>query len=365
MKTRIIPFFIPHAGCPYRCVYCDQRVITSQEGQVRGEDVARTIAEYLATGGEEERWEVAFYGGSFTALPPSKQRELLLPAFRVLQEGRIEAIRVSTRPDCLDEERLALLMAYGVTLVELGVQSMDDRVLRLAGRGHTATAVVEAAALLRSWGFNWGAQLMPGLPGAGPASDLFTARQIAALEPDVVRIYPAVVLAGTELHRMLEKGKYKPLSIEEAVERTVEMRLIFEERGIPVIRTGLQESPGLAAKVVAGPYHPAFGELVEGEIYFRQVDYYLEKIVQGGISCRKIKVAVNPQEVSKAIGHGRSNVRRWQEKRGIQVEVVGKEEVEAGNIVFLAVDEEKVKVEVKRQDFIKAWREKEKEGKKE
>lgn len=308
VKTSIIPIFIPHIGCPYRCVFCNQWRITGRRGVPDGNAVARTIKEYVTSAAEERHWEVAFYGGSFTAIPMALQEELLAPAHEALQQGRIQAIRCSTRPDCIDEEILSRLKRYGLSTVELGVQSMDDIVLAKAKRGHTAQDVVTATALLREHGFTVGHQLMPGLPGEDWDSLRDTTAAICRLRPDIARIYPVVVIADTELADMYRQGDYTPLSVHEGVLRAAYMKQAFVEAGIQCIRTGLQATEDLddPAQVLAGAYAPAMGEMVDT----RRYRILLFRLLDEAVRQDSVVVSYNRRDTSRVRGYGGSTVKQ-------------------------------------------------------
>lgn len=280
MQTSIIPIFIPHIGCPHRCVFCNQWQITGHQGLPSPDEVRRLIASYTASARTPRRWEAAFYGGSFTAMPAAVQERLLQPAYEALQAGTIAAIRCSTRPDCITPEILQRLQHYGITCVELGVQSMDDAVLQQAQRGHTAGDVVAATALLRQYGFIVGHQLMPGLPGEDWSSLVRTTQAICQLQPDLARIYPVAVLEGTELAARYRSGAYRPLTIHEGVVRAAYMKQHFLEHDIHCIRTGLQATEDLDddTQVLAGAYTPAMGELVDTRRYNRQLLPFLRSL---------------------------------------------------------------------------------------
>lgn len=273
MRRAIIPLFIPHDGCPYRCTFCNQWRITGRDESVTAATVASTIEAYLASTNKDYHWEAAFYGGTFTALPRERQAALLAPATAALRAGKLEAIRLSTRPDCIDAGSVAFLRAAGVTTVELGVQSLDDTVLALAKRGHRAAAVKPAVELLRAGGLQVGIQLMPGLRGESFLTLRRTIRAVRALQPDLVRIYPVLVMADTELAAEYEAGKYTPLSLAAAVMVTAWWRMYLARAGIPVIRMGLQATAELdsGTGLLAGPYEPAFGEHVIETIYGRRL----------------------------------------------------------------------------------------------
>ena len=267
---------------------------------------------------EERHWEVAFYGGSFTAIPMALQEELLAPAHEALQQGRIQAIRCSTRPDCIDEEILSRLKRYGLSTVELGVQSMDDVVLARAKRGHTAQDVVTATALLREHGFTVGHQLMPGLPGEDWDSLQDTTAAICRLQPDIARIYPVVVIADTELADMYRKGEYTPLSVHEGVVRAAYMKQAFVETGIQCIRTGLQATEDLddPAQVLAGAYAPAMGEMVDTRRYCRQLFAVLDCLGDVG----EVIVEYNRRDTSRVRGYKNTTVKKVRNRYSFSVQ---------------------------------------------
>ena len=266
-RKLIIPVFVPHMGCPHDCCFCNQRTISGQTEPPGEGDVRRIVKDYMAIADNYGSVEVAFYGGSFTAIPPAQQ-EMYLKTARDSVGGRVVPFRVSTRPDCIDLSTLQLLRQYGVATIELGAQSMCNDVLMASGRGHLAEDTVRASDLIRQESFVLGIQTMLGLPGSSKAIELDTARRIIELKPSLVRIYPTIVLEGTELARMYSSGTYKAMDLEMAVEISAEIIPAYEKNGITVIRTGLQSSDNISenGKIVAGPYHPAFGELVRSRI---------------------------------------------------------------------------------------------------
>lgn len=326
MKTSIIPIFIPHIGCPHRCVFCNQWQITGHHGIPSPDDIRKIIASYTTAAGEKRHWEAAYYGGSFTAIPVSLQEELLQPAYEALVKGDIQAIRCSTRPDCIDPSVMERLHRYGMTIVELGVQSMDDQVLVKAKRGHTAAQVVEATRLLRNSGFIVGHQLMPGLPGEDWDSLEKTTAAICHLQPDIARIYPVAVLDNTELAQMYRLGEYAPLTIEEGVRRAAHMKQAFIDSGIRVIRTGLQATSDLddATQVLAGAYTPAMGEMVDALRYRKKIFNFLDTVVE-----LKVTIAYNRRDTSRVHGYKNQTVHEaqgrypfsivWQEDNTIPV----------------------------------------------
>jgi histone acetyltransferase (RNA polymerase elongator complex component) len=276
MSLLVIPVFISHQGCPHRCVFCDQYSITgsreSNDRPVTPEAVKETIEEWLSRPSKEQKKEVqvAFYGGSFTGLDVARQRELLEVVKPFIDNGSVNSIRISTRPDYIDEKGTILLREYSVSIVELGIQSLDSDVLAASARGHTVQQSEGAIRLLKRKGFTVGAQIMCGLPGDSTGSLLATAKKVAQLGPDLIRIYPALVIKGSGLEKLYQDGNYRPLSLSKAIALTGRIKTIFDEHQIPVIRMGLQPSSDLEQKVVAGPYHPAFGELVISRNLFRK-----------------------------------------------------------------------------------------------
>ncbi len=313
----IIPFFIPHAGCPHRCVFCSQPRITGQASSVRPEDVPQTIEAYLATAKPAIRNEVAFYGGSFTALLPAVQAAYLGAIQAFLDDDRVSAIRLSTRPDRIDPEVLLLLGRYRVRTVELGAQSLSDPVLAWSGRGHSAADTVRAAGLLRDRGFQVGIQLMAGLPGDTDASFHETIRRTIALRPDCVRIYPLLVLTGTELARQYRNGTYKPLELDEAVALCRDALEAFSDAKIPVIRMGLPATASLAepGAILAGPAHPAFRQLVESAVWLDRMRRMLRgRATRNGA----VQFLVHPADLSSVIGAGRKNIGLVRKEFGIQ-----------------------------------------------
>ena len=320
-KPLIVPIFIPNQGCPHRCVFCDQEKITSQPAlPMNGQTVHELLEQARRSGpffGRAHR-EIAFYGGTFASLPEKRIRELLGIVAPYLQEGIFHSVRVSTRPDSLDEKKAILLKALGVTTVELGSQSMDDDVLRTTGRGHTAGDTEEAAALLREHGFKVGIQLMPGLPGDSAEKFCTTVQRVIRIKPDMVRLYPVVVIRGTELAQWFVTGRYRPFSLEEAIRVCAESCLGLEEAGIPVIRIGLMASPSLReqGQVLGGPWHESFGHLVRSEVFHRRIAPFLPA---PGVA-KSICIRVPAREAALLRGHRNEGIRRIQEKTRASVD---------------------------------------------
>ena len=268
-RRSIIPIFIPHLGCPNDCVFCNQKRISGCMRPAEPRDVVRAIEEALACGAEGA--EAAFYGGSFTAIPEGEQEALLGAAQGYLHDGRITSLRLSTRPDAIDERTLERLERFGVRTVELGAQSMCDDVLLRSGRGHTAADTVRAAELIKRSGFSLILQMMTGLPGSDDERDIETARRIIALRPDGVRIYPTVVIRETSLYDMLLAGEYREHTVEDAVRVCARIVPMLENAGIAVIRLGLNPTDDLSGgDAVGGAYHPALGEMVRSRIMLQK-----------------------------------------------------------------------------------------------
>jgi histone acetyltransferase (RNA polymerase elongator complex component) len=307
----IIPFFIPHEGCPHGCVFCNQNRITGSVEMVQPEQVLPTINRYRSTYRQNpRRVEVAFFGGSFTGIPVQLQINYLENAYAALMQGLIDGIRLSTRPDYIDQAVLDRLKRYGVDTIELGVQSMDDIVLKKSGRGHSADHVRTSASLILDNGFNLGLQMMIGLPGDTADADRYTALEISRIKPDFVRIYPTLVVRDTPLEDMYKSGRYKPLELDEAVEICKDITEIFIKNGIEVIRIGLQTTDMIneGRDVVAGPFHPAFRQLVDAELIRTVIERVLEYKTKpdGGF----LLIETNPSIISSVVGVRRESIKR-------------------------------------------------------
>lgn len=310
MKHYNIPIFIPHLGCPYDCIYCDQKKIAAQTQIPTDDAIISTIEQYLSTIPATAQVELAFFGGSFTAIPISAQEAFLRLIQPYLESGRIQGIRISTRPDCIDTDGLDLLKGYGVKTIELGVQSLDDEVLQLSSRRYKTQDVRLSSALIKEKGFRLGIQLMVGLPGDTYERDIKTAKETIKLAPQMVRIYPTLVIAGTQLDKMWQAGKYRALSLEKAITVCKDMRRLFTAASIPVIRMGLYPGEELRAAGVikAGPFHPAFGELVEQAIFRDQAESALRQHIDRFGSTERLYINVNERDLSKLLGPQRTNL---------------------------------------------------------
>ncbi len=306
MKHANIAIFVPHLGCPHQCAFCNQRHITGFSVEPSATDVYEAVRIAFASGQNTQNCEIAFFGGSFTAIERNYMLELLTAASNCIKEHKLYGIRISTRPDCINEEILEILKKYHVTSIELGAQSMSDDVLHSNERGHTSNSVIKASKLIKSYGFELGLQMMTGLYKSNFELDRFTARQIIELKPTTVRIYPTITLKNTTLEELYLCGKYIPYSLSESVELCTDLLQMFENAGISVIRLGLHSID--KESYVAGPWHPAFRELCDA-MRFRNI---IEKnIVKNG----NYIVKVNPADVSKVLGQKRSNIDYFKDKK--------------------------------------------------
>ncbi len=315
MKHTNIPIFIPHLGCPFTCLFCNQRRISAAQ-EVKPGDITAIIENHLNTVDlDETRVELAFFGGNFTAIAQKLQESYLQAVHPYLHKGMISSIRISTRPDCIDVSNLRFLMKWGVRTIELGVQSFNDEVLKASARGYMSADIFKACHLIREHGFKIGLQLMIGLPGDNYRRDMESTSQAIDLRPDMVRIYPTLVIAATELENMYLQGLYAPLSLEAAVRTTAAMFKQFQTHNIAVIRMGLQPAEELRSTgtVIAGPFHPAFGELVEQEVFKEQATEAIRAFRKLHKSVQFLDLWVNPRDISKLVGHKRQNLYDLQE----------------------------------------------------
>lgn len=322
MKSKyIIPIFVPHRGCNNQCVFCNQRKISGQIKDLTAKEVKDIIDNYLSINNEVNytNIQVAFYGGSFTGIEKEKQIEFLKIAKQYIDDKKIDSVRLSTRPDYIDEDILSYLKEYGVKTIELGVQSLNEKVLIASKRGHNSEVVEKSAILIKENGFELGLQMMLGLPSSNKEFEIETANRIIQLKPNIVRIYPTLVIKDTQLEEMYNQGVYVPYTIEEAVDICAEILPKFEENNITVIRIGLQATDNIndGKDVVAGPFHPAFGEMVRQRIFRNQIE---ERIKELNSNC--IMVKCNRKDVSKVLGNRRSNYIYIKEKYGVELKVI-------------------------------------------
>jgi len=303
-----IPIFVPELGCPFQCIFCNQRKITDGNKIPNADETRSLIDEYLALYPRgQHHIEIGFFGGNFTGLPLDEQESYLQVAYSFLESGKVQGIRLSTRPDYISEQGLHPLKNYGVTTIELGAQSMDDEVLMQSSRGHTAGDVEMASQMIVAYGFRLGLQMMVGLPGDTMEKSLFTVRRIIELGASETRIYPVLVIKGTKLAEWYEQGKYKPLSLEEAVQWVKQLLPLFEEAGVDVTRVGLHGATRLlhGKELLAGPCHDSFRELAMTEVWWDRLK---------GLGHRakgiEVVIAVHPSQYNFAIGYYGKNRKR-------------------------------------------------------
>lgn len=317
MNPYIIPVFIPHQGCPQKCIFCDQASIT-------GRDISPLTVKWVLSVVEEglsrkrKAWrreiQVAFYGGTFTGLGATLQGEILSTVLPFWKEKKIHSIRISTRPDYINSEKIVLLKRYPIKTVELGIQSMSDLVLIKARRGHSSADNLRAVRMLKEAGFQVGAQIMVGLPGEDREEILPTLEPLFAYKPDFIRIYPTLVLKGTILADLYRERHYHPLTLQEAVEICRDIIIRCRERGIPVIRMGLQADASLEKNLISGPYHPAFGQIVKAEAMKSRVLKKLEPF--RGLD--EVEIWVAPGAISLLTGFKRQALNDLREKSKIR-----------------------------------------------
>lgn len=331
MKRHVnIPIFVPHLGCPHQCSFCNQRSITGREA-FSLDEMEQAIGQALSTVERDAEVEIAFFGGSFTGIERSLMIEILDRVQPYLASGVVAALRCSTRPDYINEEVLAILKRYGMKTVELGIQSMSDSVLSACHRGHTAQDSENAAALLIKHGFSFVGQMMVGLPSASPESERKTAEAICRLGAVGARVYPTVVFQKTPLCEQARQGKYTPLSLSEAVSRTADCVQILRKNGVKLLRVGLQASEALSdpAEVFGGPAHSAIGELVESELYLREI----LSLLQGERLAPYLRIFVAKGCASAAAGQKKRNKTYLCDRFGFRgVRVMECEQLSKGDI---------------------------------
>ena len=333
-KQYIIPIFVPHLGCPNDCVFCNQKSISGQTKMVTSSDVKNIIEKYLKSFENEKAYkEVAFFGGSFTGIEKDKQEELLSVANEYVKNKKIDSIRISTRPDYINKDILKMLKKYGVKTIELGVQSTNDYILKRSKRGHNFEDVKKASKLIRRYRFNLGHQIMVGLPESNRLDEINSAKDLIKLKPKMVRIYPVLIIKNTELEKEFAEGTYYPISLTQAIERSKELVYIFEKKKIKVIRIGLQPTEEISSpeyeesQVVAGPYHPAFRQLVESSIWY---DNILAKIKKLNVKVKEAEIVINPIDENNVIGHKRENILKLKETYDLDLKVRKEEKIKQG-----------------------------------
>lgn len=358
VKHYNIPIFIPHLGCPYDCIYCNQKIIAAQIEIPEPRDVTRIIEQYLSTIPVGAAVEVAFFGGSFTAINRKQQEAYLQAVQPYLQQGRIESIRVSTRPDCIDETVLDLLTHYGVKLIELGVQSMSERVLQASSRKYGPIDVYKSCHLIKERHLDLGIQLMVGLPGDSYIQDIETTLKVISLRPEVVRIYPTLVIADTALEAMWNRGEYNPLGLDEALTICRDMFLLFQKENIKVIRMGLYPGEELRRDgvVKAGPFHSSFGELVEQQIFKKQAGDAIRLYRERVGSHSRLDLYVHFRDVSKMTGRQKIILNELQEEWALDaLRLIGQPERERNWIGVSAGGSATIELVLTRRQFLGFW----------
>ena len=330
----IIPIFVPHEGCPHNCVFCNQDRITGSNDEVTAQTVRNTINDYLETiQNKNATIEVSFFGGTFTGIREEKQRELLEVAKEFKDKKRIDKIRLSTRPDYINNYILTYLKEYGVDIIELGVQSLDEDVLKKAGRGHSAQDVINASKLIKEYEFVLGHQIMPGLPGYTFEKDINTTKASLEMKPDICRIYPSLVIRDTPMEKMYKCNEYVPYSLEEAVDISKVMYEMYRKNNVNVIRIGLQptESINEGGDIIAGPFHPSFRELVEGSLL---ADIILENMKEE----KNVLIHINSKDLSKLYANKKLYFNKLKENNKI-ILVKQNDKIERGHINLCLKDE--------------------------
>ena len=338
MKLRplVIPVFIPHEGCPHRCIFCDQAAITQTPNKLPfgAELISQALERYQSHGRNPDRpTEIAFFGGNFLGLPDDKIVALLNAAARGVDQGRFDSIRFSTRPDTIGNQKMDLIAPFPIKTIEIGAQSMDDRVLTAAHRGHSVQATVRAVERLKKEQYQTGLQLMVGLPAENQQTIEMNSTAVCELAPDYVRIYPTLVLANSPLAAAFHQGCYQPLALGEAVRRTASLVVRFLKKRIAVIRMGLPADVAIdSAQLLAGPYHPAFGHLVYSEIF---LDMAIRELESSNSNGQTIALHVHPRSVSKMRGLKNRNIETLRENFHFQsVEIVPDDSLKEDQILF-------------------------------
>jgi len=333
-KHVIIPFFVPHLGCPYDCVFCNQKKIAGVEDDLTAETIHKNVEiinKSLVT--KNFHLEIAFFGGSFTGINQNKQEELLSAANFWFKKGIIKDIRISTRPDYINEVILENLTKYNVSIIELGVQSLDEGVLKATNRGHTVEDVIFSSSLIKDYKIKLGLQMMIGLPEDNYEKDILTAKKIISLSPNFVRIYPTLVIRNTYLEKLYNSGYYTPLTLNESISISKELYKLFKKNNIDIIRMGIQPTENItfSKDVIAGPFHPAFRQLVESELYRDSIEKTIKKMK----SIKYITFEVNPKDISKLVGNRKSNFLFLQKKYNIhQINIINNSSLKRDNFIL-------------------------------
>ncbi len=333
VRHKIIPVFIPHKGCPFDCIYCNQKIISGQTVDITEVEARELIESSIKTIVPGANIEVAFFGGSFTGVDKALQIRLLETANEYIKKGQVNSIRISTRPDYINREILDYLKEYNVNTIELGVQSLDEQVLKTSCRGHGVNEVITSSQLIKLYGITLGIQTMIGLPDDSREKDVLTAKRVIELRPEIIRIYPTLVIRNTYLEKMYRQGIYTPYTLEEAVEVCAELLDLYEKENISVIRTGLQATDNISegADVIAGPYHPAFGQMVQSRRILKTIE---EKINRSSKITDTLTVYCLKGKVSDIVGQKRSNITYLKQKFKIKNIHVKEADFKGQNIIL-------------------------------
>lgn len=351
MIKKIIPIFVPHSGCPHDCIFCNQKKITGVSTNITKDTVRNIIKECLQTlDSKKHEIEIAFFGGSFTAIDFETQRELLSVACEYVNKGIVKDIRLSTRPDAIDKERLDLLKEYKVTIIELGVQSMVKDVLDASLRGHNVKDVLDASKLIRTYDFKLGLQMMVGLPNDTKEKSIYTCKEFININPDFVRIYPTLVVKNTGLEDEYIKKSYEPFNLENTIDVCKTLFVLFKLNDINIIRLGLQPSENISLDrdVVAGPYHAALGELVENRVFREFLDIIIKKYNIKDL----LMIESNKKNMSKIIGNKKSNKEYFNKKNIVLKVIEANLDINQINIII-----EEKKYEFSEKDILKTIKE--------
>lgn len=359
-KNYIIPIFVPNMGCKNDCIFCNQKSITGAQVSIRKSSIEDSKEDFLVAEGnrketcaitekevedtieyylknfkdEDIKKEIAFFGGSFTGLDQELQEMLLKTAYKYIIDKKVDSIRISTRPDYIDKAILKMLKKYKVNTIELGVQSTNDYILKKCKRGHTFDDVKKASKLIRWHGFTLGHQMMVGLPESTKLDELKTAKDLIKLKPKLMRIYPVLVIKNTELEKMYNDKTYEPLTVVQAVETTKELIKLFEQKNIKVIRVGLQNTDNIkdseleGSEVVAGPYHEAFRQLVESDIYYDNIVTSIKKVNE---KVKEVKITMNPEDINNCVGHKKENIEKLKTIYNVDTQIVQDKEIKKGS----------------------------------
>ena len=334
-KQYIIPIFVPNMGCRNDCVFCNQKSITGKEAQINEKEVEEIIEYYLKNFKDDDnKKEIAFFGGSFTGLEIELQERLLKIAYKYIENKKVDSIRISTRPDYINKEILKMLKKYKVKTIELGVQSTNDYILKKCKRGHSFEDVKKASKMIRWNGFTLGHQMMVGLPESTRLDEMKTAEDLIKLKPKIMRIYPVLVIKNTELEKIYNEKIYEPLTIVQAVEISKELIKLFEKKKINVIRIGLQNTENIKnpeleeSEVVAGPYHEAFRQLVESNLYYDKIVSSIKKINE---KVKEVKIIINPEDANNCIGHKRENIEKLKNLYSVEAKIKQDKDIKKGN----------------------------------